>query len=234
MRGVLKILINIFLFFDLSHEVNSLCKNNWLTLSGHCMKLYPELSRLDAYTTCRNEGADLILPRLHGVFPDHQLIFDIVITTILGQPHITKLWIDIKYENGRWVDHNGHRVFPNDPRWASSNQARSPRGKHCAALLRSGKWRILSCTTKHPFICIYKPTTTTSKTLITTTSITTKLTPCSPNQCKNGVCHPIENKKFPNFSFTCICPDRYGGPTCTLIDDPCTKDPTAKCKNNGT
>jgi len=56
---------------------------------------------------------------------------------------------------------------------------------------------------------------------------------CSPNQCLKGKCVSSPNKQFVDkiFNFTCICEDGYGGPYCTLLDDPCK---TAKCKNGGT
>jgi len=221
------------MILNLTYGIKGPCKNgfDWIPTSGECVVTVSPRFHYEAVKVCSWADSRLILPRSQN---DAQFIWQ-MLKAVYGANWVPwpRMWIDVKYENGRWVDHKSNMVVYTP--WADPVQVALDihQGFHCAAMLTSGEWEVHNCAIFLPVMCTYKATTMTTIATTTTAIKTTSPDPCSPNQCENGVCHPVANQRFPNYSFTCICPDRYGGPKCTLIDDPCTKDPTAKCKNNG-
>jgi len=225
---------------------------DWFFQNNICYRYFVERfakTRANAKTECENNGRKLLLPKSRSETDFIINLNDIKSHTPACTPTDAigcTFWIMANFvsSNNMYMDENYQYLQWTN--WNSGNPYNP--GVNCAAMFENGTWDIAYCNGHRLYICVEeKATTTTIKTITpsptmktttlkaaTTTCRTKSCDYCSPNPCEHGVCLSKPNSQFPKYNYTCICPDRYEGPKCTLIDDPCVYDPNAKCKYNGT
>jgi len=212
MKGLLCILFSGLCFVNFTCGINFVCLNNdWNQINGHCYYPAPNDKRIQALAVqyCRNLDADLFVPR-----SDADITSFLRIPSFSALGPLVEFWIGVKYDSNlqKWVDGSGAQSMTFTP-WSQSLNPST--ALPCVKMRKNGQWVSSDCNGNTAFACVQR-------------------NPCLPNQCKSGICQPKTSPKFPNYKYTCECPPGYEGRTCTLIDDPCVKDPKAKCKNSGT